>query len=175
MLRAATGRDDAVVVAARRAIARHGASASNRSLVGVADFSAASNLRRFHLVDLAGGRIDSLLVSHGRGSDPDHRGWVQHFSNEQGSAATSDGIYLTGAEYQGKHGRSMRLRGLDPSNSNAEPRAVVIHGAWYVSPQMLAEHGKLGRSEGCLAFEEARLAYVLERLGPGALITAGKF
>jgi hypothetical protein len=69
----------------------------------------------------------------------------------------------------------MRLKGLDPTNCNAEPRAVVIHGAWYVSPRMIADHGKLGRSEGCLAFDERQLAHILERLGTGALITAGKF
>ncbi|HYZ48021.1 MAG TPA: murein L,D-transpeptidase catalytic domain family protein, partial [Sphingomonas sp.] len=125
--------------------------------------------------DMANGRVSSFLVAHGRGSDPQHRGWLERFSNDPGSSATSAGIYLTADEYQGKHGRSMRLKGLDASNSNAEARAVVVHGAWYVSPQIVAEHGKLGRSEGCLAFSEADLPNVLERLGPGRLIIAGKF
>ncbi len=146
-----------------------------RDLVGVADFSAASSAARFHIVDLAGGEVSSFLVAHGRGSDPKHSGWVERFSNEAGSSASSDGVYLTASEYEGKHGRSMRLKGLDPTNCNAEARAVVVHGAWYVGPQMLREHGKLGRSEGCLAFSEADLPRVLERLGPGRLITAGKF
>lgn len=146
-----------------------------RDLVGVADFSAASSAARFHIVDLAGGEVSSFLVAHGRGSDPKHSGWVERFSNEAGSSASSDGVYLTASEYEGKHGRSMRLKGLDPTNCNAEVRAVVVHGAWYVGPQMLREHGKLGRSEGCLAFSEADLPRVLERLGPGRLITAGKF
>jgi hypothetical protein len=84
-------------------------------------------------------------------------------------------VYLTAGEYQGKHGRSMRLKGLDPTNSNAEPRAVVIHGAWYVSPRMIVDHGKLGRSEGCLALSDADLPGMLERLGPGRLIIASRF
>ena len=141
----------------------------------VADFSPASRDPRFHLVETASGRVSNFLVAHGRGSDPDHSGWLKRFSNDDGSNATSAGVYLTAGEYQGKHGRSMRLKGLDPTNCNAEPRAVVMHGAWYVSPEMVAEHGKLGRSEGCFAFSEADLPRVLERLGPGRLITAGKF
>jgi hypothetical protein len=164
-----------VVDAARLALARHGAGATSRDLVGVADFSPASRSPRFHLVDMNNGRVWSALVAHGRGSDPGHSGWLKRFSNDEGSSATSSGVYLTADEYQGKHGRSMRLKGLDPSNCNAEARAVVIHGAWYVSPQMIAEHGKLGRSEGCLAFSEANLPLMLERLGSGRLIIAGKF
>jgi hypothetical protein len=164
-----------IVKSARRALATHGGAAAQRDVVGVADFSPASRDPRFHLVDMANGRVSSFLVAHGRGSDPDHSGWLKRFSNEDGSNATSSGVYLTAGEYQGKHGRSMRLEGLDPTNCNAEPRAIVMHGAWYVGSQMLAEHGKLGRSEGCFAFSEADLPRVLERLGPGRLITAGKF
>jgi hypothetical protein len=144
-------------------------------MVGVADFSRPSADARFHCVDLANGRVSSVLVAHGRGSDPDHCGWLERFSNDPGSSATSEGVYLTAGEYQGKHGRSMRLKGLDPTNSNAEPRAVVIHGAWYVSPRMIVDHGKLGRSEGCLAFSDADLPGMLERLGPGRLIIASRF
>lgn len=171
---AAAPRRDTIIRAAHEALERHGASAAVRHLVGVADFSRASTEKRFHVVDLAAGRIDSLLVAHGRGSDPAHRGWVERFSNEPGSAASSAGVYITAQEYEGRHGRSMRMKGLDPTNSNAEARAIVIHGAWYVSPKMIVQHGKLGRSEGCLAFCEGELADVLSRLGPGTLITAAK-
>lgn len=164
-----------LMAAAEMALARHGGMAQGRDLVGVADFSRASRTPRFHLVDMANGRVSSLLVAHGRGSDPDHCGWLERLSNDLGSNATSSGVYLTAEEYFGIHGRSMRLQGLDPSNSNAAHRAVVVHGAWYVSPQMIADHGKLGRSEGCLAFSEADLPDVLARLGPGRLIIAGKF
>lgn len=167
-------KSSAVLEAARFALVRHGQQASARDLVGVADFGPASREPRFHIVDMANGRVTSFLVAHGKGSDPEHSGWLHRFSNEPGSSATSAGVYLTGGEYEGKHGRSMRLLGLDPTNSNAEARAVVIHGAWYVGPQIIAEHGKLGRSEGCLAFSEADLPRVLERLGPGRLIVANR-
>ncbi|MBB3891996.1 hypothetical protein GGQ61_002724 [Phenylobacterium haematophilum] len=165
----------ALVSVARRGLERAGDSVRYRDIVGIADFTAASKTPRFHLVDLRNGATTSLLVSHGRGSDPGHSGWLRSFSNEVGSAATSQGAYVTGDYYVGKHGRSMRLQGLDRSNSNAESRAIVVHGAWYVSPKMVAQHGMLGRSEGCFAFDEADLPQVLARLGPGRLLLAGKY
>jgi hypothetical protein len=161
----------------REGLGRHGAEIEHRDLVGIADFAAPSRTPRFFLVDVANGRATSHLVSHGRGSDPAHSGWVERFSNEPGSEASSAGGYRSGAYYTGKHGASQRLIGLDPQNSNAEARAIVIHGAWYVSDAMVRQHGKLGRSEGCFAFDESNgsLDEVLRRLGPGRLLYAGRF
>ena len=68
----------------------------------------------------------------------------------------------------------MRLDGLDPSNSNAAARAIVVHGAWYVSAQLAAIRGVLGRSQGCFAVAGASLNQILTRLGPGRLLYAGK-
>lgn len=153
---------------------RHRARIAAHDLFAIVDFSRASREARFHVVDTLSGAATSLLVAHGRGSDPGHSGWLQRFSNAPGSAASSAGAYLTGDPYVGAHGRSRRLVGLDPTNSNAEPRAVVIHAAWYVGPEMVRDHGKLGRSEGCLAVSESDLDMVLARLGPGRLIYADK-
>ncbi|MFN3958620.1 MAG: murein L,D-transpeptidase catalytic domain-containing protein [Parvularculaceae bacterium] len=147
---------------------------AHRDVVALADFSAPSWIPRFHLVDLSKGEASSLLTAHGRGSDPGHTGWVKSFSNELGSNASSDGAYVTGVHYDGKYGRAIRLAGLDPENSNAERRAIVIHQAWYVSEAMIAQHGKLGRSEGCFALSEQGLQAALAALGPGRLLFAGK-
>ncbi len=162
---------------AREGLQRHASRVRQADVVGIADFARPSGQPRFWLVDVAGGRATSHLVSHGRGSDPDHRGWVERFSNDFGSNASSPGGYLMGDYYSGKHGRSQRLIGLDPENSNAEPRAIVVHGAWYVSDAMARQHGKIGRSEGCFAFDETNgsLNEVLTRLGPGRLLYAGRF
>ncbi len=162
---------------AREGLERHASAIQHTDIVGIADFAAPSRSARFFLVNLAEGRATSHLVSHGRGSDPAHTGWVERFSNEPGSNASSPGAYRTGVHYSGQHGRSQRLIGLDPTNSNAEPRAIVIHGAWYVSDAMVRRHGKLGRSEGCFAFDEGNgsLDEVLARLGPGRLLYAGRF
>jgi hypothetical protein len=166
--------DPAVVAAAKAGLERAGGQVAHRDLVGVADFAQPSRLPRFHLVDLAGGKVESVLVAHGRGSDPEHTGWLRSFSNRPGSAATSQGCYLTGGYYLGHHGRSMRLHGLEPTNDNAEDRAIVVHAAWYVGPDVVRAHGMLGRSEGCFAVSESDLPRVLDRLGPGRLLVATK-
>lgn len=162
---------------AREGLERHGHRLSARDLVGIADFALPSRQARFWLVDIASGTATRHLVSHGRGSDSAHSGWVERFSNDVGSNASSAGGYRTGDYYVGRHGRSQRLIGLEPGNSNAEPRAIVIHGAWYVSDEMARQHGKIGRSEGCFAFDETNgsLDQVLRRLGPGRLLYAGRF
>ncbi len=156
------------------ALHRHADAIPHHDVIGIADFSSPSRLPRFAIVNLTSGQTERLLVAHGRGSDPDHSGWLHNFSNVPGSAATSAGAYLTGESYSGSHGMSRRLTGLDPENSNAESRAIVIHGAWYANPGVIEEQGKLGRSEGCFAFSETDISTVLDRLGPGRLIYAGK-
>lgn len=158
----------------RAALDRHRARVLMRDRVGIVDFSLPSRQPRFHILDMASGTRQTLLVAHGKGSDPDHSGWLERFSNEPGSEASSAGAYLAGDLYTGKHGRSRRLIGLDQSNSNAESRAIVIHGAWYVSTDMARERGKLGRSQGCLAVGEGDLDLVLSTLGAGSLIYVDK-
>jgi len=159
---------------ALQALQKHGDRIQKRDRIALVDFDLPSSQPRFHIVDLDSGRSRSLLVAHGRGSDPEHTGWLTRFSNVVGSAASSDGTYLTGDIYVGQHGRSRRLFGLDATNSNVEPRSVVVHAAWYVSPDMIAQHGKLGRSEGCFALSTADLEDTLSALGPGRMIYADK-
>lgn len=154
------------------ALARHRESIVHRDVIGLADFSLPSRAPRFHLLRLADRSTRSFLVAHGRGSDPAHTGWLERFSNEPRSNATSAGAYLTGDFYFGAHGHSLRLEGLDPTNSNAAARAIVVHGAWYVSEDMVGRCGMLGRSEGCLAVANSSLEEILTTLGPGRLIYA---
>jgi L,D-transpeptidase catalytic domain len=159
---------------ALQALDAHGDNIPNRDFIGVADFSLPSRSPRFHIVKLADGSVRSHLVAHGRGSDPSHTGWLERFSNEPRSNATSAGSYKTGSLYVGAHGHSMRLEGLDSTNSNALARAIVVHGAWYVSEAMAGGLGVLGRSEGCFAVADSSLAEVMSTLGPGRLIYADK-
>jgi hypothetical protein len=162
---------DELVGRAQAALDRHASMIANRDVVGVADFGRSSSIPRFHLIDMHNGRVDTFLVAHGRGSDPAHTGWLQHFSNLPGSEATSSGAFLTKDIYIGAHGRSRRLAGLDPDNNQAEPRGIVVHGAWYVNRD-LAARGAIGRSEGCFAFEQDQVGQIIDRLGAGRLILA---
>ena len=166
--------DPSLLHRALEALEAHQGTILHRDFMGVANFSLPSKVPRFHLVNLADGSVRSHLVAHGKGSDPSHTGWLQRFSNEPSSNATSAGAYRTGALYVGAHGHSMRLEGLDATNSNALSRAIVVHGAWYVNENVIGESGMLGRSQGCLAVADASLPEIMNRLGPGRLIYAGK-
>jgi hypothetical protein len=143
-------------------------------VIGIADYSQPSSAQRFYLLYTASGMISSYQVAHGRGSDPAHSGYLNYFSNAPGSEASSAGAYVTGDVYYGKYGRSLRLKGLDPSNSNAEARAIVVHCASYAEPEIVDRFGKLGRSEGCFTLSQLSLQYVLQQLGPGRLLYSDK-
>ncbi len=146
----------------------------HRDFIGVVDFVQGSAEPRFHVVHLPSGHVESYRVAHGSGSDPAHTGFLDHFSNQPGSEATSNGAYTTSETYHGKYGLSMKVRGLDWTNNNAESRAIVIQNAWYAEPEMIDIHGKLGRSQGCFAFSRKDQWNVMQRLGDGRLIYADK-
>ena len=166
--------DAPLVARARASFDRHRALLRHIDTVGIVDFSKASSAQRFFILDTNTGRVSRHYVSHGRGSDPQHTGFLQRFSNQFGSEASSNGAYVTGDYYPGKYGRSMRVRGLDSSNSNAADRAIVVHSAWYAEPDVLAQTGRLGRSEGCFALSHTSLQEVLARLGPGRFLYADR-
>lgn len=161
--------------AAGEQLRRNAARIDRTDFVSLVDFSAPSWRPRFHIVNMKTGDVASLLTAHGRGSDPQHSGWLKKFSNELGSNASSSGTYAIGRQYDGKYGRAIRLSGLDRDNDNAEARAIVIHKAWYVGDEMIRKYGKLGRSEGCFALSDEGLAAALAILSPGCLLYAGKF
>jgi len=161
----------------KRAIAaldRHSMRIPSHDRIAIADFATPSYRPRFHIVNVGSGEVQSYLVAHGIGSDPEHTGLLHTFSNAIDSEATSEGAFLTADYYVGKHGDSQRLLGLDPTNNNAFDRAIVVHSAWYSNADMIAKHGKLGRSQGCFAVGENELAKVFERLGPGRMIYSAK-
>lgn len=161
----------------RRAIAaldKHSMRIQAHDRIAIADFAIPSALPRFHIINLGTGACETLLVAHGIGSDPEHTGILQRFSNEPNSNATCEGAFVTSDYYTGKHGPSQRLEGLDDSNNNALDRAIVVHGAWYSNPDMIAKWGKLGRSQGCFAVGEADLEKVFLHLGAGRMIYSTK-
>jgi hypothetical protein len=169
---APAGIDPQLFAKAKAALDQHKIYA--RDSMGIVDFSKPSSEPRFFVVDIASGNVEAYRVAHGRGSDPDHSGFVERFSNDFGSYASSNGTYTTGDYYDGKYGLSLRVRGLDWSNYNAEPRAIVIHNAWYAEDDMIPTHGKLGRSEGCFAMSRENQYKVMRKLAGGRMIYADK-
>lgn len=146
-----------------------------RDRLALVDFSLPSSHPRLQLVNVESGQIEqSWLVAHGKGSDPSATGMLQTFSNEPGSNASCQGAFLAADFYVGQHGRSQRLIGLDPSNSLALERSIVVHGADYVDPALVERQGRIGRSQGCFAVERSQVAEVMQRLGQGRMIYAAK-
>ena len=143
-------------------------------IVGIADFALHSREPRLHLANLEQGTVRSFLTAHGRGSDPDHTGYLQSFSSLPGSEATSRGAYLTAEWYTGKYGTSIRLLGLDADNATALERLIVVHSAWYVGEDMISKWGKIGRSEGCFALAPTDFNDVLYHLSFGRLLFADR-
>jgi len=121
-----------------------------KDILTLIDFSLSSNAKRLWVIDLATNTIlFNSLVAHGRNTGEE---FASTFSNLNSSFKSSLGFYATGEIYQGKHGASLRLDGLENGvNDNARERGVVMHGADYVSESFIRNHKRLGRSQGCPA------------------------
>jgi len=143
-------------------------------IVGVADYGLPSWRPRLHFANLETGTMRSFLLAHGKGSDPEHDGWLKWFSKVPESEASSRGAYLTCEWYSGKYGTSIRLVGLDEDNSTALERAIVMHSAWYAEPAMIEKWGKLGRSQGCFAMAPEDFNQALIDLSGGRLLFADR-
>ncbi|MBB4859921.1 hypothetical protein HNO88_003254 [Novosphingobium chloroacetimidivorans] len=174
MVPAAPTPEPQIVREALAALDGHGRRVPHHDRIAVVDFSVPSAQPRMKVIDIASGKAKDFLVAHGSGSDPGHTGYLHKFSNVPDSNASSQGAFVTADYYVGKHGRSQRLLGLDPTNNNALERAIVVHGAWYANADMIPAHGKLGRSQGCFAVGETELAALFEHLGPGRMIYSAK-
>ena len=165
-------RTRAILDIARREIERAGSVLWRRDVAGIADFGLHSATPRFHMANLEAGTVETLRVAHGTGSDPEHDGWLNTYANIHGSNATSRGAYVSWEWYTGKYGTSVRLGGLDPTNDQAFPRAIVAHAATYATPAHVEKWGRLGRSNGCFAFSPEDFRQVLLRLSGGRLLFA---
>lgn len=140
----------------------------------IADFNQPSNEKRLYVFDTREKTVSRFFVAHGKGSDAGHDGTADKFSNEPGSNCTSLGIYRCSETYEGGHGYSMRLDGLEESNSKARARNIVMHQANYVSEDHIEKHGVLGRSEGCFAVENSVSETLIDQLKGGSYVIAWK-
>jgi hypothetical protein len=137
----------------------------------VIDYSKPSTAKRLWVFDMATREmLYEELVAHGQGTGEN---FARLFSNEAESHRSSVGLFVTGEPYVGKNGYSLRLDGIDKGfNDNARERAIVIHGAPYVSDAFARTHGRLGRSWGCPAVGEAVARPLIDRIKGGGLVFA---
>lgn len=123
---------------------------SDDNILTVCDFTRSSNDNRMWVIDMAQKKVlFNTYVAHGQGSGEE---FASSFSNAEGSHQSSLGFYVTGDTYEGEHGTSLRLNGVDQSfNDAAFDRGIVVHGADYVSSNFIKGNERLGRSWGCPA------------------------
>jgi len=142
---------------------------SNRQMLTVADFTMSSAKQRLWIIDLASKKVVlNDYVAHGQGSGDE---FARAFSNTENSHQSSIGFYVTGDTYIGSHGNSLRLYGMDNGyNSAAYDRAVVVHGADYVSPSFIAGQKRLGRSWGCPAVSQQSISKVINYIQGGTCL-----
>lgn len=121
-----------------------------KNILTIVDFSLSSNTKRLWVIDLDKNEVlFNTLVAHGRNTGEE---FAKVFSNQAESFQSSLGFYATAEVYNGKHGLSLKLDGLQRGlNDNARNRAVVMHGADYVSESFIKQNKRLGRSQGCPA------------------------
>lgn len=146
---------------------RHGMPAAER--LAVIDYSLPSSQPRLWVFDLqARTMIYRERVAHGRNSGEAR---AQRFSNAPGSFASSLGLFRTGETYLGRNGYSLRMDGLEPGiNDNARERAIVIHGADYVSDAFVRSTGRIGRSYGCPAVRQGVAHALIDSLQGGQFV-----
>lgn len=138
-------------------------------LLTIIDFTKPSSKKRLYTIDIEQQKLlHHSLVAHGRNTG---MLYAEKFSNRHSSLQSSLGFYRTGGVYQGEHGYSMYLDGLEKGvNDQARPRAIVMHPADYASPQYLKQHGRLGRSWGCPALPPAESSKIINSIKSGSCL-----
>lgn len=144
--------------------------------VVIVNYGAPSTERRFFLIHLPTGKVQTFYTAHGLGSGRSN--YATKFSNIKDSRQTSLGIYLTGETYKGSYGRTLRMYGLERSNDQAYNRDIVVHGAWYVGEDFINKidsktgqpFGRLGLSWGCPALSLYMASKVIPLIKEGSLI-----
>jgi hypothetical protein len=142
---------------------------SDKELLTICDFSISANYYRFWVIDLQQHKVlFNTFVAHGQGSGDE---FATAFSNKENSHQSSLGFYVTGETYNGEHGTSLRLDGMDNGyNSAALDRGIVVHGANYISKTFIEGNKRLGRSWGCPALCSELAPQVIDAIKDGTCL-----
>ena len=140
-----------------------------RDVLTLIDFSKPSTEERLYVFDMKKRKmLFSSVVAHGKNSGGNY---ATSFSNECGSYKSSLGFYLTASTYQGKNGYSLIIDGLEKGiNDRARERAIVVHGAAYADPSVVAGGGRLGRSFGCPALPPKLSRPIIDAIKGGSVM-----
>lgn len=141
----------------------------NPDIISICDFSQSSKNKRLYIIDVAEMRIlKNTYVAHGRGSGGE---FAQYFSNRPESHKSSLGFYVTGDTYNGQHGLSLRINGVERGiNDKAYVRRIVVHGSGYVGDNFLDVNPFTGRSYGCPAVPQAETEEIINFIKEGSCL-----
>ncbi len=141
---------------------------NNDHVMAICDFSQSSSKKRLYIIDTKNYRVlYNTYVAHGKNTGLNY---AERFSNTPESLQSSLGFYTTKSTYNGKHGLSLKLQGLERGfNDNAESRAVVMHGAEYIGDNRVGS-AYMGRSFGCPAVPQAQSATIINMLKNGTCL-----
>jgi hypothetical protein len=130
------------------------------NVLTIADFSQSSSNQRLYVIDVRNHRLlYRTYVAHGINSGQEY---ANAFSNKMESCKSSLGFYITSGTYYGFNGLSLRIQGMDKGfNDNAARRAIVIHGASYVSTRILRKYGVMGTTYGCPAIPDEMTTQII--------------
>ena len=138
----------------------------NDSIITIVDFDQPSYQKRMYVIDIKNYKmLFNTWTAHGRNTG---REMAINFSNNPQSYKSSLGLYITDDTYFGNNGYSLRLIGLEKTNSNAASRAIVLHGAPYVSQATIDAMGYIGRSHGCPAVPRELTKPIIEKIKGGS-------
>ena len=142
----------------------------NTDIVTIADYSQSCNNKRLYVIDLKNKRLlFNTYVAHGRNTGSEY---AKNFSNVEGSFKSSLGFYITANPVKGSHtGFSLVLDGVEKGiNDHAGKRAIIIHGADYVTENFIRKYGRLGRSQGCPALPPDLNKPIIESIKGGTCL-----
>ncbi|MCP3924723.1 MAG: murein L,D-transpeptidase catalytic domain family protein [Desulfobacterales bacterium] len=154
----------------RRAVAgQKNIKLKNREILTIIDFTKSSSKKRIFVIDLKKRKVLFItFVAHGRNSGGK---FAKVFSNKRNSKMSSLGFYITSETYNGKHGYSLRLDGIEKNINNlARKRAIVIHGASYANYEFIKKIGRLGRSWGCPALPLKLSKQIIDTIKEGSCL-----
>lgn len=138
----------------------------NDSIITIVDFDQPSYKKRMYIIDIKHYKVlFNTWTAHGKNTGA---AVAKNFSNTPESLKSSLGVFVTEDTYMGKHGYSLRLVGLEKSNSRAYQRAIVVHGARYVSQEFINNMGYIGRSFGCPAVPNELSKPIIDKIKGGS-------
>jgi hypothetical protein len=145
----------------------------DKQILTIIDYSLPSNTKRLWVLNLKNKRVlFNTLVAHGIMSG-NKGGEALHFSDQPYSLESSMGLFVTNGTYFGHDGYSLKIKGLEKGfNDKAEQRHIIIHGAWYVSENVIKKYGRIGRSWGCPALDEQIVKPIIDTIKDGTILFA---